>query len=95
MAYGSAVSVYTDPVRAWGDSYNARNKIVINLFLTDTDANFSRSLGWDLDLTAYGLGIRTHRYALVVQDGIVTYTGLEPDPGAVTVSGAQAVLAAL
>ncbi|CCJ30680.1 unnamed protein product [Pneumocystis jirovecii] len=92
MAYGSAVSVYTDPVRAWGDSYNARNKI---LFLTDTDANFSRSLGWDLDLTAYGLGIRTHRYALVVQDGIVTYAGLEPDPGAVTVSGAQAVLAAL
>ncbi|KAG5513704.1 hypothetical protein PMAC_000742 [Pneumocystis sp. 'macacae'] len=60
-----------------------------------TDGAFSESIGCGLDLSAYGLGARTHRYALVVDRGTVTYAGLEADAGALTVSSAEAVLAAL
>ncbi|KAG4306083.1 hypothetical protein PORY_000071 [Pneumocystis oryctolagi] len=89
-----AVLAVNDPfvMAAWGDAHNAREKI---LFLTDTDAAFSRLFGCDLDLSAYGLGIRTHRYVLVAENGRIVYAAMETDPGVVTVTGAEAVLAAL
>ena len=84
------------------------------LALSDTDAAWSKSLGLDLDLTAVGLGIRTGRFAIVVDDLIIKYIGVrlylmsgrsfrlttlftcQAEPGRdVTVSGADAVLAAL
>ncbi|KTW29709.1 hypothetical protein T552_00916 [Pneumocystis carinii B80] len=77
---------------AWGDSLNAREKIV---FLTDTNAEFSHSIGFSIDLSAHGFGTRTGRYAIVVDKGIVTYAGLEKEPNALTVSGVKAVLANL
>lgn len=76
----------------WGDVYHARDKI---LFLSDPDGLFSRLYGWELDLIPHGLGIRANRYALVITNGVVTYVGLEENPATVTVSGAEAVLAAL
>ncbi|QSL64876.1 hypothetical protein MERGE_002180 [Pneumocystis wakefieldiae] len=77
---------------AWGDSFNARDKI---LFLTDTDSTFSSSIGYSIDLTAHGFGTRTGRYAIVVDHGIVTYAKIEPNPSIVTISGVKEVLASL
>jgi alkyl hydroperoxide reductase 1 len=57
------------------------------LFLSDTDAKFSQSLGWTN-------GPRTARYALVIDHGKVTYAEKEPGRD-VTVSSAEAVLAKL
>ncbi|EMR10314.1 hypothetical protein PNEG_01571 [Pneumocystis murina B123] len=77
---------------AWGDAFQARDKIH---FLTDTDANFSHSIGYSIDLKTQGFGIRTGRYAIVVDRGVVIYAEVEKDPNIVTTSGVKAVLANL
>ncbi|EKM48414.1 uncharacterized protein PHACADRAFT_266379, partial [Phanerochaete carnosa HHB-10118-sp] len=65
--------------------------------LTDIEGAWSKELGLTVDLSAAGIGLgtRTTRYALCLDDLKVTYLGVEPDPTQVTVSGAEAVLAAL
>ena len=76
---------------AWTKANGAGDKI---LGLSDAGANFSSSIGWSKDLTAAGMGIRTARYAMVVDDGTVVYAEKEP-AGGVSVSSADTVLAKL
>ncbi|ANB15015.1 Ahp1p [Sugiyamaella lignohabitans] len=77
---------------AWGKALGVKNNDII--FASDGNAAFSKSIGQTLDLTDKGLGIRTSRYAIIVDDGKVVYN--EQEPGAdVSVSGADAVLAKL
>ncbi|KAF8513048.1 thioredoxin-dependent peroxidase [Gautieria morchelliformis] len=76
---------------AWGRVSGAKDKI---LFLSDADAKFATELGFALDLSARGFGLRTGRWALIIDDLKATYVGLEEQP-AVSVSGADAVLAKL
>ncbi|KAJ7220817.1 Redoxin [Mycena pura] len=75
----------------WGRYEGLQDKI---LTLSDTDAKWSSALGLSVDLSAVGFGTRTARYAMVIDDLVVKYFGREPARG-VTVSGADAVLAAL
>ncbi|KAK9463339.1 putative peroxisomal protein [Lipomyces oligophaga] len=63
------------------------------IFACDPAAEFSKSIGYTLDLPPM-LGTRTARYALIVKDGVITYMKKE-DGGDVTVSGYEAVSAAL
>ncbi|KZS89633.1 Redoxin [Sistotremastrum niveocremeum HHB9708] len=88
-----AVIAANDPfvMSGWARFVGLKDKI---LALSDTSADWSKSIGLSLDLTARGLGIRTARYALIIDDLKVTYVGTEDGPG-VTASGADAVLAAL
>ncbi|TFK83424.1 Redoxin [Polyporus arcularius HHB13444] len=67
------------------------------LALSDPDAKWSSELGLDVDLSGLGIGLgkRTTRYAIVLDDLKIKYLGVEPDPTQVTVSGVDAVLAAL
>jgi peroxiredoxin len=76
---------------AWGSYRRVGDKV---LMLADGNGEFTRALGLDVDLSASGLGVRSQRYAAVVDDGVVTYLGIEPGPG-LSVSGAEAVLEAL
>ncbi len=46
------------------------------LSLTDTYAEWSKQLGLDKDLTTFGLGIRTARYAMIIDDLVVKYIGV-------------------
>ena len=62
--------------------------------LSDGSGTFTKALGLELDLTARNLGIRSQRFALVAQDGIVTFLAVE-EPGGFDVSRAEAVLEAL
>ncbi|KAF8184781.1 thioredoxin-dependent peroxidase [Pholiota molesta] len=62
--------------------------------LSDTDAKWSKQIGQVLDLSAKGLGIRTGRYAIIIDDLVVKYIGVEPAAG-VTVSGAENILSQL
>jgi peroxiredoxin len=64
------------------------------LMLADGSAAFTRELGLELDLTARGLGIRSQRFALIAEDGVVTHLFVE-EPGGFDVSRAEAVLEAL
>ncbi|KAF8915809.1 1-Cys peroxiredoxin isozyme [Mucidula mucida] len=75
----------------WGRFEGVKDKI---LMLSDTNAAWSGSMGLSVDLAHVGFGTRTGRYALIIDDLVVKYVELEPGPG-VTVSGADAILAAL
>jgi peroxiredoxin len=62
--------------------------------MADGSAEFTRALGLDQDLSARGMGIRSQRYAMIVEDGVVKSLFVEA-PGKFEVSAATAVLGAL
>lgn len=64
------------------------------LMLADGNANFTRALGLELDGTAFGMGLRTRRFALYAEDGVVRLVQVEA-PGELRVSTAEAMLAAV
>ncbi|KAI9486956.1 MAG: Redoxin [Benjaminiella poitrasii] len=78
-------------MNAFAKAYNAGDKVIM---AGDGSAIFSSALGLTQDLTKMGMGIRSKRFAIVVDDLVVKYVGIEQAPG-VTSSGAEAVLAKL
>lgn len=76
-------------MNAWAESSGAKDKI---LFLADGNGNFARALGLDLDASGAGLGQRSKRYAMLVEDGVVKALHVEDAPGQVTSSGAETLL---
>ena len=64
-------------------------------FLADGSANFAKALGLTADLTERGLGVRSQRYAMVVDDGIVKTLNIEDAPGKADISGADNLLKTL
>ncbi len=77
-------------MNAWGQSAGAEG---IQM-LADGNADFARALGLDVDASAFNMGTRSHRFALVAEDGVVTRLFVE-SPGAFEVSSAEHVLANL
>lgn len=59
--------------------------------LADGSGDFARALGLELDLGAQGMGLRSRRYALYAEDGVVKQLWVE-EPGAFEVSSADYVL---
>jgi len=78
-------------MHAWGEGQNVGDDV---LMLADGSGEFATAMGLERDLSAGGLGLRSQRYAAILQDGVITYLGVEPAPG-LTVSAADAVLAQL
>ena len=76
---------------AWGKDQGVEGNI---LMLADGSADFARAMGLELDLVARGMGVRSQRYALVAEDGVVTFLSVE-EGGAFEASKAETVLAAL
>ena len=64
-------------------------------FLADGSADFVKAVGLDLDASAMGLGTRSKRYCMVVDDGVVKSLAVEDSPGKADVSGAEALLKSL
>lgn len=77
-------------MHSWGKSAKAAG---IDM-LADGNGEFARSLGLELDATAFGMGHRSQRFALVADNGIVTHLMVEA-PGEFRVSSAEFVLASL
>lgn len=71
---------------AWQDDQNAE-KITM---LADGNAELTKALGLELDATGAGLGIRSKRFALIANDGVVEYLGV--DAKGVEESSAETVL---
>lgn len=65
------------------------------LFLADPDAKFSKEIGMELDLSGHGLGMRSKRFAMIVEDGTVTTLNVEDNPGEAVESSAEKLLEAL
>ena len=76
-------------MHAWGQSANAEHLMM----LADGNAEFTAALGLELDGTGFGMGKRSQRFAMIVDDGVVSM--LNVDAGALEGSSAEAVLAAL
>ncbi|MEE9481271.1 MAG: peroxiredoxin [Kiloniellales bacterium] len=76
---------------AWGKDQGVEDKV---LMLADGSAVFTKALGLELDLDNRGFGLRSQRYAMIVDDGVVTAVNVEQG-GAFEVSSAEAILAAL
>ncbi len=55
------------------------------IFLADGNAEFAKAIGMELDASRNGLGIRSKRYSMLVDDGVVKKFNLEPAPGKVEV----------
>ncbi|MGE3144823.1 MAG: peroxiredoxin [Pseudorhodoplanes sp.] len=89
-----AVTAVNDPfvMDAWKKASDSGDAIE---FLADGSADFVKALGLELDASANGLGIRSKRYCMVVQDGVVKSLSIEDAPGKADVSGADALLKSL
>ena len=61
-------------------------------FLSDGSAKFANAIGMSLDLSERNLGVRSQRYSMIVDDGVVTKLNIEESPGKADLSGAEALL---
>ncbi|MEK9542967.1 MAG: peroxiredoxin [Luminiphilus sp.] len=75
---------------AWGQAQNAEEIIM----LADGNGELTGKLGLELDGSGFGLGTRSQRYAMIVDDGSVTHLNVEEGPG-VDVSSAETMMALL
>lgn len=76
-------------MQAWGEAQNASEI----LMLGDGDASFTIALGLEMDTGGFG-GIRSQRYAMIIENGIVTKLNVE-EPKEFEASKAETILAAL
>ena len=76
---------------AWGKDRAATGKVTL---IADGSGEFTKAMGLELDATGAGLGIRSQRYAAIVQDGVIEHLAVEK-PMKFEVSSAEAVLQAL
>jgi peroxiredoxin len=75
---------------AWGKAQNAEEI----LMLADGNGEFTKALGLELDGSGFGLGTRSQRFAMIVENGKVTHLNVEPGPG-VDVSSAETIMGLL
>jgi len=74
----------------WGSVSGGKGKV---LFLSDGNAEFTKKIGMDFDGSGIGLGTRSKRYAMFVDDGVVKVLHTEESPGVADVSTAESMLA--
>jgi peroxiredoxin len=77
---------------AWGKDQKTDVKVTM---LADGSGDFARALGLELDLSKGGLGVRSKRYSMLVDNGVVKSLNVEQQPGQVDASSAEAMLRAL
>ena len=75
---------------AWAEATGAKGHIA---FLADGAADFAKAIGLDFDASAGGLGVRSKRYSMLVEDGVVKVLNVEEAPGKVDLSAAKHLLA--
>ncbi len=78
-------------MNAWGEDQGAGGKV---LMLADGSAKLAAALGVELDLGERGLGVRSRRYSMIVEDGVVKTLKLE-EAGGYEASGAETLLGQL
>lgn len=76
----------------WATDTGADGKIT---FLSDGNGEFTRAIGLELDGSAVGLGMRSKRYALLADDGVVSVLNIEDVPSTADTSSAEALLKSL
>ena len=75
-------------MHAWGKDAGVEDKVVM---LADGNGDFTKAIDLELDGRGFGLGVRSQRFAMIVENGTVTTLNIE-EPGAFQVSSAEYVL---
>jgi peroxiredoxin len=75
-------------MNAWGEQQHAGGKIAM---LADGNGDFTRALGLELDGSRFGMGKRSQRYSMLVDNGVVKSLNVE-EGGAFSVSSAEHIL---
>jgi peroxiredoxin len=73
---------------AWGEQQHAGDKVAM---LADGNGDFTRALGLEMDASRFGMGKRSQRFSMVVDNGVVKALDVE-EPGAFSVSSAEHVM---
>ena len=73
---------------AWGEAHQAGDAVIM---AADGNAEFTRALGLEFDASDFGMGVRSQRFALIVDDGVVKGAYIEA-PMKFEVSSAEAIL---
>jgi len=73
-------------MKAWGDQHKADNKIIM---LGDPFCEFTKLMGLETDKSAKGLGIRSSRYTMLVDEGKINKISVEKDTGHCEISAAE------
>ena len=73
-------------MKAWGDAHNVKDKI---LMLGDPFCKFTKNIGADTDKSEKGLGIRSSRFTMLVEDGLVKEIKEEKDTTNCEISSAE------
>ncbi|GAB4561307.1 MAG: peroxiredoxin [Haliangiales bacterium] len=79
-------------MKAWGDSLDVDGKVTM---LPDGNGALTKALGLEMDGTGVGLGTRSKRFAMTIEDGVVKSIDVEEKASEVTVSGAESCLLSL
>jgi peroxiredoxin len=77
---------------AWKKASGGEGKVE---FLADGNGDFAKAIDLTLDASGNGLGLRSKRYSMVVEDGVVKSLNIEEAPGKAETSGAEALLKSL
>lgn len=78
-------------MKAWGEDRGAGDKVRL---IADGNGDFAKALGLDFDGSGIGFGVRSQRFAAIVEDGVVKKLAVDAG-GKFEVSSAEAILAAL
>jgi len=78
-------------MKAWGKASAVDDKV---LMLADGNGDYAKALGLEMDATAFGMGMRGKRFAIVVENGVAKHVNVE-GPGEFKVSSAESVLGLL
>lgn len=76
-------------LKVWAAHHKAENKVT---FMADGNADVTRALGMVLDATPFGMGIRSQRYSMYIDNGIVRILNVESSSGACIISDASVLL---
>jgi peroxiredoxin len=79
----------THVLRAWSEAMSAKGRI---LFVSDGNLEFVQKAGLAIDRSVTGMGTRSARFAMIVEDGVVTAITVEDQPGETAVSSAARIL---
>ncbi|GBF27831.1 putative peroxiredoxin [bacterium MnTg02] len=72
----------------WAKDTGAAGKI---MFLADGPADFIKAIGLDFDASAFGLGVRSKRFAMIVEDGVVKTLNVEDVPSQCEIASADSL----
>jgi peroxiredoxin len=76
-------------MQAWKRATDLKDQVE---FLADGSADFAKAIGLDADFSAGGMGVRSRRYSMLVDDGVVKKLNIEEKPGSVEVSGGDTLV---